>query len=824
MKNKKGISLIILAITIIVMIILAGIVIYNIAKNNPIEKAHIAALKTNLSAIYEDVNLYIMDNIDEDGNLSYPIKGNVPGELLNAGVRDAIAVYQNIYFNTGLPDIWNIDLKRVFYLDEKLVPTVLKYPGKIAMVFGDNDNWYLIHVDGLNYKDDIEYKIEAILYDINKPATLHATTYNTYKIYTDGTLKSIGQKNKVSGATQDEVDEIKYKDNVYKSPVKDTVKIESDYGTVAILDKHGVLWGYGQNYFRKLGTGTDYTVTIPIKLLDNVKDFQISRTSIWVLRNDGTYWVAGSGTEQYFGKNPGESSADKFVETIVDSTKVKKIYASEQATFVEYTNGEIWTTGYNYYGQLGTGDHKYYRTPFNLTEKLGMQGYKLFTAGYGNIAFVKPDNTIWASGNIDSSGEGNRTDWDVAVNRDLTKFIHKVPERYTPSQGGIKEIYQGQWNTTYVDNAGNIYRAIKGSDGFYKTGNSKTNIKYFVNESAFVTTDNNYYILNNNTREFVQQAKYKDKYQDVQGALITTTDGKQYIPNDIIINFRDKVSQLELKKIFNGKAKYVNGKGQTLFVVDTDYKFFTVSFGKQKDMKLDKVTKVFPEGFLLTSDKKLYKYNVNAGILGDLILENVVNFYPGGNNVAFTEDNKVYYWGNSHYWENVPTIPNRNPSQDISNPTLMNSTVYANGVIKEMAVRERDTSILFSNGKLFMCSSYWSAPGGEFGYVDLPSEVVKIVASNRNSFAILKDGSVYGWGENYKTMFGNGTEQGKWYTTPIKLKLNEKIVSAEVGDGYALFIADNGKVYGVGQNIYGQLGTGDFESTEVFVRCTELEQ
>ena len=48
--SKKGISLIVLVITIIVIIILAGAVILNLASNNPIDQARKAAFLANVDA------------------------------------------------------------------------------------------------------------------------------------------------------------------------------------------------------------------------------------------------------------------------------------------------------------------------------------------------------------------------------------------------------------------------------------------------------------------------------------------------------------------------------------------------------------------------------------------------------------------------------------------------------------------------------------------------------------------------------------------------------------------------------------------------------
>ncbi len=56
-KRKKGISLIVLVITILVMIILAGVVVVSLQKNNPIEKSKEAKFKSNIATFNEDLSI-----------------------------------------------------------------------------------------------------------------------------------------------------------------------------------------------------------------------------------------------------------------------------------------------------------------------------------------------------------------------------------------------------------------------------------------------------------------------------------------------------------------------------------------------------------------------------------------------------------------------------------------------------------------------------------------------------------------------------------------------------------------------------------------------
>ena len=69
MNKRKGISLIVLVITILVMIILAGVVIVSLSKNNPVEKAKEATFKGDLTAFQDELSIYVVNRLALDSNL-----------------------------------------------------------------------------------------------------------------------------------------------------------------------------------------------------------------------------------------------------------------------------------------------------------------------------------------------------------------------------------------------------------------------------------------------------------------------------------------------------------------------------------------------------------------------------------------------------------------------------------------------------------------------------------------------------------------------------------------------------------------------------------
>lgn len=69
--NKKGISLIVLVITIIVMIVIAGAIILNINSSNVTAKANLATLLSDRSNYQSTLAVKIAENVGEDGSVDY---------------------------------------------------------------------------------------------------------------------------------------------------------------------------------------------------------------------------------------------------------------------------------------------------------------------------------------------------------------------------------------------------------------------------------------------------------------------------------------------------------------------------------------------------------------------------------------------------------------------------------------------------------------------------------------------------------------------------------------------------------------------------------
>ena len=100
MNKRKGISLIVLVITILVMIILAGVVVVSLQKNNPIEKAKEATFKNNVASYKDELSLAVATR-----------SSNGIAEKINAGEAD---------IKNYIPSITKEDTKKFSIIENKL--------------------------------------------------------------------------------------------------------------------------------------------------------------------------------------------------------------------------------------------------------------------------------------------------------------------------------------------------------------------------------------------------------------------------------------------------------------------------------------------------------------------------------------------------------------------------------------------------------------------------------------------------------------------------------------------------------------------------------
>ncbi|HMD52337.1 MAG TPA: hypothetical protein VKG62_06440, partial [Solirubrobacteraceae bacterium] len=112
-------------------------------------------------------------------------------------------------------------------------------------------------------------------------------------------------------------------------------------------------------------------------------------------------------------------------------------------------------------------------------------------------------------------------------------------------------------------------------------------------------------------------------------------------------------------------------------------------------------------------------------------------------------------------------------------------------------------------------STHGKEPAGD--YVDVPQpvpglhEVSYIAAGGPDDAAVLRNGTVYAWGQNASGQLGDGTRVEK--EVPVQVQHLSGVRSVAIGafpssGGHMLALLDNGTVMALGRNDQGQLGDG----------------
>jgi alpha-tubulin suppressor-like RCC1 family protein len=95
--------------------------------------------------------------------------------------------------------------------------------------------------------------------------------------------------------------------------------------------------------------------------------------------------------------------------------------------------------------------------------------------------------------------------------------------------------------------------------------------------------------------------------------------------------------------------------------------------------------------------------------------------------------------------------------------------------------------------------------------ISLPNPPVRLVASASGSGAITEDGSLYIWGER----FGG---------TPTKINVGERVIDFAGGMAFQLLLTESGKIFGIGENQYGQVLQGGGNPISDFTRATQIPE
>ncbi|MEG1058591.1 MAG: hypothetical protein RSE57_00170, partial [Clostridia bacterium] len=867
---------------------LAAAVILTLNKNNPINNAKKAAFVSDAKVILEETNLYMTSQMlsqnilypckENAGDFINPVYEDITTEA-----KKLIAKFQSKYMYNGLYDIYNINLKDVYILDSEKIKSSKEFKDNILFLKKPNGGFSLIFNKPVSLLGIDIYELENIeaAYD-DRETKIFAVGNNTFKLDKTGHVKALGEKNEISGATDLELKELKspWKEFKPNELVPNTVKYKLAHGTAYMLNDKGELYAIGDNLNNKLGLGNEYLQLEPVKLTFpediKVKEFFAGARHTFVIDTNNNVWAAGSNEQGEFGlKNTNKYNG--FVKiSAIDGARVKDIILSVnnyiRYTIVVYDSGDVIASGSNGLGSLGDVNYSPTNEFKNISDawkkntdiKFPLKRIEMNSLVSG---ILDANDTLWVCGynHIGQLGNGDKKDQYSFV-----RFMDNV-EQFNMSGGVLcqtkskemyitpKEVYNEADKILEYISEKVLVNNLPAGDKKFARGYNIYDIEkneIVLKKLAFVSNSKVYYAQSDEKEipsfSIVEDVDAPKDIIDISSGfgmlMLKDKNEKIYLFNQNVITAKGKNIQSELRDVNKNQTfEYVDGFRKKIHLIDGEYRLWLSIKDKNTYKNVVKSIVTASNEYMLLNNGELYSrgesvtVNYGAGGWGTndkkedfvLIQNNVGNIYAcDGGAISIDKNGNIYCFG--QLWGQFLNIPGyKGDAPIVEVPTLVKGKINNIGI--------KDIYLLQSNGGIGGTSTYLKDGKGDiytyggslyngighyvsdFTKIALPGKVKKIKCGYNYTLCLLENGEVYAWGTNTNGQFGNGYTVLENYPTPQKLNI-DSVVEIAAGNGYAIYVKDNGQMYGCGKNEFGQLGDSTTKSATEFVRCINLEK
>ncbi len=177
------------------------------------------------------------------------------------------------------------------------------------------------------------------------------------------------------------------------------------------LKVDGSLWAWGSNDGGQLGAGkaAGFKVANPMRV-DASNDWDVisaGEKSNAAIRRDGTLWTWGRNENDLLGLGTNASQIYQPAK-VGTAANWRAVSVGKWHMVAIRTDGSLWTWGYNFWGQLGTGSSA---TSAPRPRQVGTNtNWRSVAAGYAHCIGRRDDGTLWAWGH-NSDGELGIGSW-----------------------------------------------------------------------------------------------------------------------------------------------------------------------------------------------------------------------------------------------------------------------------------------------------------------------------------------------------------------------------------------------------------------------------
>lgn len=388
LKRSKGITLIALVVTIIVLLILAGISISMLMGQNGIlnraaesKREHTVAQEREAIAIAYSASMNV-DNIGKVTGLE--LQNELDKIMKNTAVTENDTDL-NILFKDTLHR-YTISQDGTITKKDDLTP---EEANKIVRILSSN---MVLTADGtvkyignesLNTTDCTKLNTSDAKIITNNGIIKSAEGYfidNKGKLFLKNANYSSGFEN---GIEQEPYYDIAMIYNIFDGKkLIDYEEVDND--TYMVLDSDGKIYSWGRNYEGQLGNGTNTRTNNPMCISDisgsevngkRIKQIRMSdRGNVLAIDDSGKVYAWGDNSKGQLGNGLTDNKSlpiciSDLQNNALNGKKIEKIFLSDANAFALDNNGKLYSWGGgNFSGQLGNGSSVSSKTPMCISD------------------------------------------------------------------------------------------------------------------------------------------------------------------------------------------------------------------------------------------------------------------------------------------------------------------------------------------------------------------------------------------------------------------------------------------------------------------------
>jgi alpha-tubulin suppressor-like RCC1 family protein/uncharacterized protein YkwD/thiol-disulfide isomerase/thioredoxin/plastocyanin/uncharacterized membrane protein YphA (DoxX/SURF4 family) len=689
-----------------------------------------------------------------------------------------------------------------------------------------------------------------------------AGRYHSLALKSDGTVWSWGNNN--YGQLGDGTTTLRYTP-VRVSGLTDVIAIAAGEQYSLALKSDGAVWGWGHNGSGQLGDGTITARYTPVQVLGaggtgtltDVVAIDAGYYHSLALKSDGSVWgwgynyegELGDGTKEYR-YTPVQMLGPGGTGVLGDVTAIS---AGAYHSLALKSDGSVWATGHNYYGELGDGTNTYRYSPVQVIGPGGtgtlVNVVAIAAAGLHSLALQQPamvpanDNFADASAiSVPASLTGNTFLATTEAGEPVPSawgYIGKtVWYRIVPDVTGIVVSTDGSTFDTrislYSGSSLDGLTLVAYNDNYGSATTSKL--------IAPVTPGQTYYLQVGGALLFAQTAHGGDLVLQVSANIPpVAVDDSFTVDQDtalrinapgVLANDTDTEGSPLTAALVNGTVHgtlSLNADGSFAYLPDagfsgTDAFTYQASDGMENSNIATVTIVVRPPATPPGTPGEPLAWGANGnGQLGDGTsggfrftvapvsnLKDVVAVATGWEfSLALKADSTVWAWGVNYYGQlGDGTTTSRYYPVPVGGLTHVKA--IAAGGVHGLALDTDGTVWAWG-------ANYYGQLGdGTQNYRYSPvrvsglTDVIAIAAGNYHSLALKSDGSVWAWGYNYYGQLADGSTYNRY--TPVQVRgaggvgTLDNVIGIAGGSQQSFALRADGTVWAWGENRYGELG------------------